>query len=277
MFATPYYETLPLDEVIGRCLVVDTATWSEGRPKVPKFKEDDVFLCEMQIGKNQRFFEKIPQKNRYPINTQPYVFTKFSQPKKILRNFRRGLGSAEIARTPSNFVFDGSNSSRHFAGGPFILQQDWAPSHGSRSTLAVLEAHFPGFLDKNLWPASSPDLNPMDFSVWGMLEGKIAGKVFATVDDLKAALEVAWASIDDGYLRRTVNSPYPVNPSPRPPKTPVPASNQSSSSTLDPTSSASRPDTDARKTSRRNISRLLDRVAPPENKQCVIKMPSWPK
>uniref|UniRef100_A0A8R1EHL4 HTH luxR-type domain-containing protein n=1 Tax=Caenorhabditis japonica TaxID=281687 RepID=A0A8R1EHL4_CAEJA len=26
------------------------------------------------------------------------------------------------------------------------------------------------------------------------------------VDDLKAALEVAWASIDDGYLRRTVNS-----------------------------------------------------------------------
>uniref|UniRef100_A0A8R1EJR5 HTH luxR-type domain-containing protein n=1 Tax=Caenorhabditis japonica TaxID=281687 RepID=A0A8R1EJR5_CAEJA len=94
----------------------------------------------------------------------------------------------------------------HFAGGPFILQQDWAPSHGSRSTLAVLEAHFPGFLDKNLWPASSPDLNPMDFSVWGMLEGKIAGKVFATVDDLKAALEVAWASIDDGYLRRTVNS-----------------------------------------------------------------------
>uniref|UniRef100_K7IBN6 HTH luxR-type domain-containing protein n=1 Tax=Caenorhabditis japonica TaxID=281687 RepID=K7IBN6_CAEJA len=95
---------------------------------------------------------------------------------------------------------------QHFAGGPFILQQDWAPSHGSRSTLAVLEAHFPGFLDKNLWPASSPDLNPMDFSVWGMLEGKIAGKVFATVDDLKAALEVAWASIDDGYLRRTVNS-----------------------------------------------------------------------
>uniref|UniRef100_A0A8R1EEG7 Uncharacterized protein n=1 Tax=Caenorhabditis japonica TaxID=281687 RepID=A0A8R1EEG7_CAEJA len=55
-------------------------------------------------------------------------------------------------------------------------------------------------------PIINPDLNPMDFSVWGMLEGKIAGKVFATVDDLKAALEVAWASIDDGYLRRTVNS-----------------------------------------------------------------------
>uniref|UniRef100_A0A8R1EPH4 Retrotrans_gag domain-containing protein n=1 Tax=Caenorhabditis japonica TaxID=281687 RepID=A0A8R1EPH4_CAEJA len=116
------------------------------------------------------------------------------------------LGSAEIARRLQISSSTVRILRRHFAGGPFILQQDWAPSHGSRSTLAVLEAHFPGFLDKNLWPASSPDLNPMDFSVWGMLEGKIAGKVFATVDDLKAALEVAWASIDDGYLRRTVNS-----------------------------------------------------------------------
>uniref|UniRef100_A0A8R1ERE2 CN hydrolase domain-containing protein n=1 Tax=Caenorhabditis japonica TaxID=281687 RepID=A0A8R1ERE2_CAEJA len=117
-----------------------------------------------------------------------------------------GTLSAEIARRLQISSSTVRILRRHFAGGPFILQQDWAPSHGSRSTLAVLEAHFPGFLDKNLWPASSPDLNPMDFSVWGMLEGKIAGKVFATVDDLKAALEVAWASIDDGYLRRTVNS-----------------------------------------------------------------------
>uniref|UniRef100_A0A8R1EBQ4 Tc1-like transposase DDE domain-containing protein n=1 Tax=Caenorhabditis japonica TaxID=281687 RepID=A0A8R1EBQ4_CAEJA len=116
--------------------------------------------------------------------------------------------ASEVLRSLDAFKFRLRRypGSQHFAGGPFILQQDWAPSHGSRSTLAVLEAHFPGFLDKNLWPASSPDLNPMDFSVWGMLEGKIAGKVFATVDDLKAALEVAWASIDDGYLRRTVNS-----------------------------------------------------------------------
>uniref|UniRef100_A0A8R1EGG0 Paired domain-containing protein n=2 Tax=Caenorhabditis japonica TaxID=281687 RepID=A0A8R1EGG0_CAEJA len=81
--------------------------------------------------------------------------------------FKRGLGSAEIARRLQISSSTVRILRRHFAGGPFILQQDWAPSHGSRSTLAVLEANFPGFLDKNLWPASSPDLNPMDFSVWG--------------------------------------------------------------------------------------------------------------
>uniref|UniRef100_A0A8R1ERP4 Uncharacterized protein n=1 Tax=Caenorhabditis japonica TaxID=281687 RepID=A0A8R1ERP4_CAEJA len=150
----------------------------------------------------------------WPITSQSFVLT--SPYRRAMKSsphrpsiellFKRGLGSAEIARRLQISSSTVRILRRHFAGGPFILQQDWAPSHGSRSTLAVLEAHFPGFLDKNLWPASSPDLNTMDFSVWGMLEGKIAGKVFATVDDLKAALEVAWASIDDGYLRRTVNS-----------------------------------------------------------------------
>uniref|UniRef100_A0A8R1IHR2 Uncharacterized protein n=1 Tax=Caenorhabditis japonica TaxID=281687 RepID=A0A8R1IHR2_CAEJA len=72
-------------------------------------------------------------------------------------------------------------ATQHFAGRPFILQRDWEPSHGSKSTIvAVLDAHFSGYLDKNLWPASSLDLNPMDFFVWGMLDVKIAGKVFAT-------------------------------------------------------------------------------------------------
>uniref|UniRef100_A0A8R1EQQ0 Uncharacterized protein n=2 Tax=Caenorhabditis japonica TaxID=281687 RepID=A0A8R1EQQ0_CAEJA len=150
--------------------------------------------------------QKAPRKQANDSGEEPFSSTEVGKGSSALEWNKRGLGSAEIARRLQISSSTVRILRRHFAGGPFILQQDWAPSHGSRSTLAVLEAHFPGFLDKNLWPASSPDLNPMDFSVWGMLEGKIAGKVFATVDDLKAALEVAWASIDDGYLRRTVNS-----------------------------------------------------------------------
>uniref|UniRef100_A0A8R1ER88 Uncharacterized protein n=1 Tax=Caenorhabditis japonica TaxID=281687 RepID=A0A8R1ER88_CAEJA len=48
----------------------------------------------------------------------------------------------------------------------FILQQHWTPSHGAKSTKVVLDTHFPGYLGKDLWPASSPYLNPMDFRVW---------------------------------------------------------------------------------------------------------------
>ncbi|CAI5438948.1 unnamed protein product [Caenorhabditis angaria] len=97
VFPTPLYETLPLDEVIGRCMVIDVETWCKGRPTVPLFKEDDVFLCEYQVAKNQRCFEKVPAKNRYPINTNSYVFNNFSKPKKVVRNFR-----PYSERTPSS-------------------------------------------------------------------------------------------------------------------------------------------------------------------------------
>ncbi|CAP27106.1 Protein CBG06875 [Caenorhabditis briggsae] len=65
---------------------------------------------------------------------------------------------------------------------------------------------FPWIPGQELVACFQPGSQSDGFQRLGMLEGKIAGKVFATVDDLKAALEVAWASIDDGYLRRTVNS-----------------------------------------------------------------------
>uniref|UniRef100_A0A0K0D1E8 BAH domain-containing protein n=1 Tax=Angiostrongylus cantonensis TaxID=6313 RepID=A0A0K0D1E8_ANGCA len=87
VFATPLYDTLPLDAVVGRCTVLDPSTWCIGRPIVPEFKEADIYLCEYQIDRNQRSFEKIPIKNRYPINTQPYVFRKFEKPTTIKRDF----------------------------------------------------------------------------------------------------------------------------------------------------------------------------------------------
>ncbi|PIO63499.1 SET domain protein [Teladorsagia circumcincta] len=38
VFATPLYDTLPLDAVVGRCTVLDPSVWCIGRPTVPKFK-----------------------------------------------------------------------------------------------------------------------------------------------------------------------------------------------------------------------------------------------
>ncbi|PIC51332.1 hypothetical protein B9Z55_001885 [Caenorhabditis nigoni] len=110
VFATSYYETLPLDEVIGRCLVVDVPTWIKGRPKVPKFKEEDVYHCDMQIGKNQRVFEKVPPKNRYPINTQPYVFEEFTTPKKVVKDFRPYDSSNHSPKTAKAAVTSNSSS-----------------------------------------------------------------------------------------------------------------------------------------------------------------------
>jgi hypothetical protein len=51
----------------------------------------------------------------------------------------------------------------------FVFQQDGAPAHTARQTQEWRAANCPDFIGKDEWPPNSPDLNPMDFSVWGMM------------------------------------------------------------------------------------------------------------
>jgi histone-lysine N-methyltransferase ASH1L len=92
LFWTPLFDTLPLDSVVGRCLILEPTIWMMGRPKTPRYLEDDVYVCEYQIDRNQRSFEKILPKNRYYINTEPYVFNYYSEKQCIKRDFTVGKG-----------------------------------------------------------------------------------------------------------------------------------------------------------------------------------------
>ena len=57
------------------------------------------------------------------------------------------------------------------AGGrPYIWQQDGAPAHTAKKVQEWCEDNFPYFWDKDVWPPSSPDLNPLDFFVWSVAE-----------------------------------------------------------------------------------------------------------
>ena len=55
-------------------------------------------------------------------------------------------------------------------GDNFIFQQDGAQAHAARLTQQWLSEHCPDFIEDS-WPPNSPDLNPLDYHVWGaMLE-----------------------------------------------------------------------------------------------------------
>ena len=54
---------------------------------------------------------------------------------------------------------------KHFKDAGFTFQQDGAPSHTSNKTQQWCKTNFPNFWPKNIWPSSSPDRNPMDFSM----------------------------------------------------------------------------------------------------------------
>lgn len=55
-------------------------------------------------------------------------------------------------------------------GRPYIWQQDGAPAHNSKKTQTWCRENLPFFWEKEVWPPSSPDCNPLDYFVWGVAE-----------------------------------------------------------------------------------------------------------
>lgn len=88
LFATSMFDTLPLNAVVGRCLALEPRIYCLGRPKMPRYKEADVYFYEFQqTGRNSRYFEKISSRNHYYVNTGSHNFSYFSASLKLERNF----------------------------------------------------------------------------------------------------------------------------------------------------------------------------------------------
>ena len=51
-------------------------------------------------------------------------------------------------------------------GDDWTFQQDGAKPHTHKLSQKWCNDHFPGLIDKDHWPPNSPDLNPLDYSIW---------------------------------------------------------------------------------------------------------------
>ncbi|KIH67820.1 hypothetical protein ANCDUO_01845 [Ancylostoma duodenale] len=92
--------------------------------------------------------------------------------------------------------------------GNWTFQQDGAPAHKSKKVQRWCRENLTDFIDANEWPANSPDLNVMDYSVWAILEEKACAKQHGSVDALKISRKKAWEDIPQETLRAAVES-YP--------------------------------------------------------------------
>ena len=52
----------------------------------------------------------------------------------------------------------------------FTFQQENAPAHRAGDTVEFLSRNTPDFISPLLRPPKSPDLNPEDYEVWGVLQ-----------------------------------------------------------------------------------------------------------
>ena len=68
----------------------------------------------------------------------------------------------------------------------FIFQQDGAPAHRARKTVELLKEVTPDFIQLSLWPPNSPDLNPVDYAIWGIMQERVYNKgKTANVEELR--------------------------------------------------------------------------------------------
>ena len=82
----------------------------------------------------------------------------------------------------------------------FVFQHDGAPAHWARDTITFLEQQTPDFIPPTLWPPNSPDLNPVDYSVWSVLQEKVYRSKIADIDELKTPLVNEWAQFDQSMI-----------------------------------------------------------------------------
>ena len=83
---------------------------------------------------------------------------------------------------------------------PWVWQQDSAPCHVSHRALAWLKEHCYDVVTKEQWPPSSPDLNPMDYFVWGYLEAHTNRRPHTTKASLIASIKEHFASMPSNLI-----------------------------------------------------------------------------
>ena len=56
-----------------------------------------------------------------------------------------------------------------------------------------------------LWPPNSPDLNPVDYSIWSVLQKKVYRSRIHNVDELKTRLIDMWSGFDHSLVDAALN------------------------------------------------------------------------
>jgi transposase len=88
----------------------------------------------------------------------------------------------------------------------WTLQQDGAPSHTARNTINFLRRENVNFIEPDMWPPNSPDLNPVDYAIWGALQQKVYyGRKFTTIDELKLVIVEEWRKLSQRFIDRSIN------------------------------------------------------------------------
>ena len=92
-------------------------------------------------------------------------------------------------------------------GKEYQFMQDGARAHTAKLSLGMLRNEKKlRLLEPEKWPANSPDLNPVDFGIWGILEQNVyKGRKITDLQMLKNAIIEEWDKIPQETLTRCID------------------------------------------------------------------------
>jgi len=89
------------------------------------------------------------------------------------------------------------------AGGrPHIFQEDDAPAHNAKITQDWCAAILPAFFDKDIWPSSSFDCNPLVYFVWSAVEWDTNAEPHNNAASLNAKITEVMMNMDREILAK---------------------------------------------------------------------------
>ena len=86
----------------------------------------------------------------------------------------------------------------------FIFQQDSVPAHRVKETVDLLSTETPAFIPQTLWLPNSPDLNPVDYKVWLILQEQVYKVKVNDVDELRQHIQTVWDELDQRIIDKAI-------------------------------------------------------------------------
>ena len=69
-----------------------------------------------------------------------------------------------------------------------------------------LRRETPDFISPDLWPPNSPDLNPVDYAIWAVMQCRVYQTKIHTIDELNQRLIIeVWCGLEQSTVDMTVD------------------------------------------------------------------------